>query len=119
MSSMVSPQPGTASAPEGGQQPADVLVIFGITGDLAKVMTFRSLYRLQRSGLLDCPLVGVGVDDWPTHRLAAPGRRRLPPPRTPPPPRRPGARTDGRHRRAARRGGLPPLRGPPLVRLRR
>lgn len=28
--------------------PADVLVIFGITGDLAKKMTFRSLYRLER-----------------------------------------------------------------------
>ena len=28
------------------QRPADVLVVFGITGDLAKVMTFRSLYRL-------------------------------------------------------------------------
>ena len=27
-------------------QPADVLVVFGITGDLARVMTFRSLYRL-------------------------------------------------------------------------
>jgi glucose-6-phosphate 1-dehydrogenase len=43
---------------------ADVLVIFGITGDLAKVMTFRSLYRLERRGLLDCPIVGVAVDDW-------------------------------------------------------
>ena len=28
------------------KRPADVFVIFGITGDLAKVMTFRSLYRL-------------------------------------------------------------------------
>ena len=28
-------------------KPADVLVVFGITGDLAKVMTFRSLYRLE------------------------------------------------------------------------
>jgi glucose-6-phosphate 1-dehydrogenase len=45
-------------------QPADVLVIFGITGDLAKVMTFHSLYRLERRGLLDCPIVGVAVDDW-------------------------------------------------------
>ncbi len=27
------------------QPTADVFVIFGITGDLAKVMTFRSLYR--------------------------------------------------------------------------
>ena len=30
----------------------DSLVIFGITGDLAKVMTFRSLYRLEKRGLL-------------------------------------------------------------------
>jgi glucose-6-phosphate 1-dehydrogenase len=44
--------------------PADVLVIFGITGDLAKVMTFRSLYRLEARGLLECPIVGVAVDDW-------------------------------------------------------
>jgi glucose-6-phosphate 1-dehydrogenase len=34
-------------------RPADVLVVFGITGDLAKVMTFRSLYRLEQRGLLD------------------------------------------------------------------
>ena len=27
-------------------------------------MTFRSLYRLERRGLLDCPIVGVAVDDW-------------------------------------------------------
>ena len=26
----------------------DILVIFGITGDLAKKMTFRALYRLER-----------------------------------------------------------------------
>ena len=49
--------------------PADVLVIFGITGDLAKVMTFRSLYRLERRGLLDCPIVGVAVDDWTVEQL--------------------------------------------------
>jgi glucose-6-phosphate 1-dehydrogenase len=45
-------------------QPADVLVIFGITGDLARKMTFRSLYRLERRGLLDCPIVGVALDEW-------------------------------------------------------
>ena len=39
-------------------------MIFGITGDLAKVMTLRSLYRLERRGLLTCPIVGVAVDDW-------------------------------------------------------
>jgi glucose-6-phosphate 1-dehydrogenase len=43
---------------------ADVLVIFGITGDLAKVMTFYSLYRLEKRGLLDVPIVGVAVDHW-------------------------------------------------------
>jgi glucose-6-phosphate 1-dehydrogenase len=49
--------------------PADVLVIFGITGDLAKVMTFRSLYRLEQRGLLDCPIVGVAANDWTVERL--------------------------------------------------
>jgi len=44
--------------------PADVLVIFGITGDLARKMTFRSLYRIERRGLLDCPIVGVALDEW-------------------------------------------------------
>ena len=48
---------------------ADVLVIFGITGDLAKVMTFRSLYRLEQRGLLDAPIVGVAVDDWTVEQL--------------------------------------------------
>ncbi len=58
----------TAAAPAGAataeQAKGDVLVVFGITGDLAKVMTFRSLYRLESRGLLDCPIVGVAVDDW-------------------------------------------------------
>jgi glucose-6-phosphate 1-dehydrogenase len=50
-------------------RPADVLVVFGITGDLAKVMTFRSLYRLEMRKLLDCPIVGVAVDDWTVDKL--------------------------------------------------
>ena len=56
----------STSAAERSDQPqaADVLVIFGITGDLAKVMTFYSLYRLEERGLLECPIVGVAVDDW-------------------------------------------------------
>jgi glucose-6-phosphate 1-dehydrogenase len=53
-----------AATATAGQANGDVLVIFGITGDLAKVMTFRSLYRLEARGLLDCPIVGVAVDDW-------------------------------------------------------
>ncbi len=52
-----------------GKSGADALVIFGITGDLAKKMTFHSLYRLERRGLLDCPIVGVAVDDWSVEKL--------------------------------------------------
>ena len=52
-----------------GEAAADVLVIFGITGDLARVMTFRSLYRLERRGLLDCPIVGVAVEVWSIDQL--------------------------------------------------
>jgi glucose-6-phosphate 1-dehydrogenase len=54
----------TATAQDVGPQPADVLVIFGITGDLARVMTFHSLYRLESRGLLNCPIVGVAGDHW-------------------------------------------------------
>jgi len=48
---------------------ADALIVFGITGDLAKKMTFRSLYRLERRGLLDCPIIGVAVDEWTIEKL--------------------------------------------------
>jgi glucose-6-phosphate 1-dehydrogenase len=48
---------------------ADTLVIFGITGDLAKVMTFRSLYRLEARGQLDCRIVGVAADEWSVDTL--------------------------------------------------
>jgi len=57
--------PGTSNArARAAHRPADVLVIYGITGDLAKVMTFASLYRLERRKLLDCPIVGVALEDW-------------------------------------------------------
>ena len=62
---------GTPRSPRRGMsQTADVLVIFGITGDLAKVMTFRSLYRLERRGLLDCPIVGVAGERLDRRRPA-------------------------------------------------
>jgi glucose-6-phosphate 1-dehydrogenase len=48
---------------------ADVLTIFGISGDLAKKMTFRALYRLEAGGKLDCPIVGVAIDDWDDAKL--------------------------------------------------
>jgi len=56
-----------AAADQGA--PADVLTIFGISGDLAKKMTFRALYRLEASGKLDCPIVGVAIDEWDDETL--------------------------------------------------
>ena len=48
---------------------ADALVIFGITGDLAKKMTFRSLYRLERRHLMSKPIIGVAANDWSLEQL--------------------------------------------------
>ena len=60
-----------------GQQgaAADALVIFGITGDLAKKMTFRALYRLERRRMLQCPIVGVARDEWSAATLRDHARR--------------------------------------------
>src|SRR5215510_6041282 len=70
--------PAPARAAQGDSpMPADVLVVFGITGDLAKVMTFRSLYRLERRGLLDCPILGVAVDDWTVDQLVERARESI------------------------------------------
>jgi glucose-6-phosphate 1-dehydrogenase len=60
---------GKAKGEDGGVGRADVLTIFGITGDLAKKMTFRALYRLEAGGKLDCPIVGVAIDDWSIEQL--------------------------------------------------
>jgi len=56
---------------------ADVLVIFGITGDLAKKMTFRSLYRLERRRMLRCPVVGVARREWSAATLRDHARRAI------------------------------------------
>ncbi len=90
-------EPAKSSAT--GPQPADVFVVFGITGDLAKVMTFRSLYRLEQRGLLDCPIVGVAVNDWTVEHLREHARE-----------------CDRGHRRAGRPEGVRPLRRAALVR---
>ncbi len=50
-------------------RPGDALVVFGISGDLARKMTLRSLYRLEARGLLDCPVIGVAAADWTNEHL--------------------------------------------------
>jgi glucose-6-phosphate 1-dehydrogenase len=64
-----SQSPSDSTAATDGESASDCLVVFGITGDLAKVMTFRSLYRLERRGLLNCPVVGVAAQDWTVEHL--------------------------------------------------
>jgi glucose-6-phosphate 1-dehydrogenase len=56
---------------------ADVLVIFGITGDLAKKMTFRSLYRLERRRMLHCPIIGAARREWSPATLRDHARRAI------------------------------------------
>jgi glucose-6-phosphate 1-dehydrogenase len=58
-----------AHAADRSDQAADFLVIFGISGDLAKKMTFRALYRLEAAGKLEVPIVGVAIDDWDDEEL--------------------------------------------------
>jgi glucose-6-phosphate 1-dehydrogenase len=69
MSTAAQPRPAGTPATNDYTQAADVLVVFGISGDLAKVMTFHSLYRLEYRGLLDCPIVGVAANDWSIEEL--------------------------------------------------
>src|SRR5947199_94775 len=69
MAVVAEPQTDGRVKQQSAQTAADVFVAFGITGDLAKVMTFHSLYRLERRGLLSCPIVGVAVSDWSAQDL--------------------------------------------------
>jgi glucose-6-phosphate 1-dehydrogenase len=77
MTTAVSPRQSTAATAgdTDGAVPADAFVVFGITGDLAKVMTFHSLYRLERRGLLSCPIVGVAANDWTVEQLREHARK--------------------------------------------
>jgi glucose-6-phosphate 1-dehydrogenase len=58
--------PNVAHTPQARETspPADALVVFGITGDLAKKMTFKALYRLCANGTLCVPVIGVARNDW-------------------------------------------------------
>ena len=56
---------------------ADVLVVFGITGDLAKKMTFRALYRLEARDMIPCPIVGVARSEWSDDELRAHARQAI------------------------------------------
>jgi glucose-6-phosphate 1-dehydrogenase len=69
------PVTGVHAAPAG--PPGDILVIFGITGDLAKKKTFYALYKLTQTGTLDVPIVGVAIDDMDDEGLRKHARESL------------------------------------------
>ena len=45
-------------------EPADALVLFGISGDLARKKLFSALYDLTAAGRLDMPVIGVASRPW-------------------------------------------------------
>src|SRR6516225_5558000 len=50
---------------------ADALVIFGATGDLAKIETFPALVGLVKRGILDVPVIGVAKSGWGLEQFRA------------------------------------------------
>jgi glucose-6-phosphate 1-dehydrogenase len=62
---------------QSGDRGSDLLVIFGITGDLARKMTLRALYRLERRELLQCPVLGVASDDITVEELVKRARKAI------------------------------------------
>src|ERR1700734_3555622 len=61
-------RPGSSPRVLGGADMAankvDALVIFGATGDLAKIETFPALVGLVERGVLDVPVIGVAKSGW-------------------------------------------------------
>jgi glucose-6-phosphate 1-dehydrogenase len=49
--------------------PSDALVLFGVTGDLARKMIFPALYGMVEGGVLDVPVVGVASSPWTVAEL--------------------------------------------------
>jgi len=52
-----------------GSIPADTLVFFGATGDLAYKKIFPALQAMVKRGTLNVPVVGVAREDWSLDRL--------------------------------------------------
>jgi glucose-6-phosphate 1-dehydrogenase len=59
----------TAGSITGPGPAADALVLFGVTGDLARKMILPALYRLTERGELTVPVIGVARSDWSSDEL--------------------------------------------------
>ena len=49
--------------------PSDALVLFGVTGDLARKKIFPALYAMVKRGVLDVPVIGVASSNWSPAQL--------------------------------------------------
>jgi len=49
--------------------PSDALVLFGVTGDLARKKIFPALYAMAKRGVLDVPVIGVATSNWSPAQL--------------------------------------------------
>ena len=57
---------------------ADILVIFGITGDLARKMTFEALYQLETRHELNCRrVIGIARNKWDEEELEGHAREAI------------------------------------------
>ncbi len=56
---------------------ADALVLFGITGDLARKKLFGALYQLEAEHKLGVPVIGVASSAWTLEELRANAREAL------------------------------------------
>jgi glucose-6-phosphate 1-dehydrogenase len=57
--------------------PADALVFYGATGDLAAKKVFPALHGMVRRGVLDVPIVGVAKQGWGLDELRARARESI------------------------------------------
>lgn len=55
--------------PSSALEPADALVLYGISGDLARKMLLPALYQLCAAGRLNVPVVGVAAVGWDDEAL--------------------------------------------------
>ena len=53
------------------RQPADALVVFGATGDLAHKQIFPALHAMCQHGALQVPVIGVASSPWSVEKLRA------------------------------------------------
>ena len=58
-------------SPQPNRQAADILVVFGATGDLAHKKIFPALYGMCLRHSLNVPVLGVAASPWTVEQLRA------------------------------------------------